>query len=110
MNLLLALQLTFPYQTAQITCSGAGHRLVLAWNFAVSPFLESAVLDGVEVGPDIETHRESPELLTFRKPEVFAVSVPAENPERRPFTTGADIRGELIPLACTVELEWHILK
>lgn len=106
-----ALQFTFPYRTIDLTCVGEAHQIFLGWDFSRSPFLESAIVDGVEYGETARGVRETdPNVIVYASEGVFSLPVPAHDENVKRFGTIATIHGREVPVTCTVNVEWHITK
>lgn len=104
-----AVEFTLPYRTVDVNCVGEGHQILLSWDFSRSPFLESAVVDGVDHGENVPSSREA-EVITYGQEGVFTLAVPAQDENIRKFETVATIRSVPVPMRCTISIDWHITK
>lgn len=98
-----------PHYTVDISCVGEGHRITMRGDFSESAFIESAVVDGVEEGPDFGSYSEG-DALVYSKPGVFSIAIPADNPRVRRFLSEAEIRGQTVKMTCDIDWTFNLLK
>jgi len=98
-----------PHYSLVLACMGEAHQITLAGDFARSAFIESAVVDGVEEGPDLRRSVDGG-VETISKPGVFSLPIPAENPSLRQFVTEVDVRGDRAPMTCQLTWNFHLFK